>query len=164
MRTLGVLVVMLGGVAHADGGALRLSRASGPFVISVFTAPEPLCAGPADVSVLVQTRDGGKVVLDAAVELRLHAPDGTEQRLVATHALATNRLLSAANVALSAPGPWLLDVTARRGDAEAAVATTLDVAAATPRLAAQRPALALPAVCVALFLWRQNLRRRARGR
>ena len=162
-RTLGVWIVLLGGVAYADGGTLRLSRASGPFVVSVFTTPEPLRAGPADVSVLVQARDGGAMVLDAAVGLRLRAPDGTEQQPAATHAAATNRLLWAANVTLPVPGRWLLEVTVRRGDDAATVAGTLEVAAAAPRLAAQWPALALPVVLVALFLWRQRLRRRAAG-
>jgi hypothetical protein len=156
--------VALGGVAYADGGTLRLSRASGPFVVSVFTTPEPLRAGAADVSVLVQSQSGGAVVLDAAVGLRLRAPDGTEQRLVATHGAAANRLLFAANVTLPVSGRWLLDVTVRRGDAEATAAGALDVARATPRLAAQWPALTLPALLIALFLWRQRLRRRAGGR
>jgi hypothetical protein len=161
---LAVCILLLGGVARADGGALRLSRASGPFVISVFTTPEPLGAGPADLSVLVQARDGGAVVLDAAVALELHGPDGREQRLEATHAGATNRLLSAASVALPVPGRWRYQVTVRRGDAAATVAGAIDVGAATPHLAAQAPALALPALCVALFAWRQRLRRRVSGR
>jgi hypothetical protein len=159
MRAL-LLALVLTGVARADGGTLRLSRASGPFVISVFTTPEPLYAGPADVSVLVQAREGTAVVLDAAVELRLRAPDGTEQALLATHAAATNRLLQAAPVELRAPGRWLLTVTARRGDTVATVSCALAVARASPRLGSQWLPLGLPAVCVLLFVWRERLLRR----
>jgi hypothetical protein len=160
-RALAVLAVLVGGaVAHGDGGTLRASRASGPFVVSVFTSPEPLRAGPVDISVLAQARDGGTVVLDATVALQLRAPDGTEQRLLASHGAATNRLLQAATVELPVPGRWLLDATVRRGDGVATVAVPLDIAVATPRLAAQWPALALPGVCVLLFMYRQRTRRR----
>ena len=54
MRTLiASLTLLLSSFpAHADGGALRLSRRAGALRVSVFTAPTPPRAGPVDVSVL----------------------------------------------------------------------------------------------------------------
>jgi hypothetical protein len=160
MRALLFGSLLLAGVAHGDGGVLRLSQASGPFVVSVFTAPEPLRAGSAEVSVLVQAR--GTVLVDAAVELRLRAPDGTTQTLAATR--ANNQLLRSALVELRIPGRWALEVTARPEGASATVSCDLDVAPATAALVAHPVPLALPAVCILLFVWRERLllrRRRA---
>ena len=52
-------------------------KQAGPFIVSIFTAPEPLRAGPVDVSVLVQS-SGGAVLTDAVVDILLEsatAPD-----------------------------------------------------------------------------------------
>jgi hypothetical protein len=157
MRALILGSLLLAGVARADGGVLRLSQASGPFVISLFTAPEPLRTGRAEVSVLVQAR--GTVVLDAAVELRVRAPDGTEQTLAVTHAAANNQLLQSAFVELRTPGRWALFVTARQAGAAATVSYDLDVPPATASVAAHWVPLALPALCILLFVWRERLLR-----
>jgi hypothetical protein len=153
------------GPAFADGGTLRLTRAAGPFVVTLFTAPEPLVVGSADVSVLVQERSSAVVRLDATVALRVRAPDGTEQQLQAVHATTGNRLLQSALVELSQPGRWQLTVEVRHGsEAAATVSTELLVGSATPRLAAQWPPLALPPLCIALYLWRARLLERQRSR
>ena len=39
--------------AFADGGAVQFRTNAGPYVITVFTSPSPLSAGPADISVLL---------------------------------------------------------------------------------------------------------------
>jgi hypothetical protein len=161
MRALLLASLLLGGVARGDGGRLRLSQASGPFVVSVFTAPEPLRAGRADVSVLVQAR--GSVVLDAAVELRLRAPDGTEQTLAATRRAAGNALLQSAFVELPAPGRWALAVTVRHANTSATVRGDLDVAPATGALTAHWIPLTVPVPCILLFAWRQRLLRRKKS-
>ena len=153
-------VLLLAGSAHADGGVLRRSQSVGPFVLSVFTAPEPLRVGRADVSVLVQARGGATVVLDASVELRVRAPDGSEQTVAAAHAAASNQLLQSAWVELSVPGRWALEVTARRASDAATVSCELDVAAAAPLLAAQWLPLGLPVLCILVFVWREWLLRR----
>jgi hypothetical protein len=159
MRALILVSLLAAGVAHGDGGVLRMSQMSGPFVLSIFTAPEPLRAGRAEVSVLVQAR--GTVVLDALVELRLRAPDGT-QTLSVTRAAASNQLLQSAFVELRPPGRWQLSVTARRAGSSATVSCDLDVAPASSNLRAHWVPLALPAFCILLFVWRQRLLMRPR--
>ena len=58
--------------ARADGGLLRARQAAGPFIVSIFTAPEPLRAGPVDVSVFVQSSEGD-VLTDAVVDILLES-------------------------------------------------------------------------------------------
>jgi hypothetical protein len=160
MRARSALILgslLLAGVARGDGGILRLSQASGPFVLSVFTAPEPLRVGRAEVSVLVQAR--GSIVLDAPVELRVRAPDGAEETLAVTRAAANNQLLQSAFVELRTPGRWGLSVTARQAGTSATVSGDLDVAPATAGPATHWVALSLPALFILLFVWRERLRR-----
>jgi hypothetical protein len=158
-------VAVVAGPALADGGTLRLTRAAGPFVISVFTAPEPLRVGSADVSVLVERRAAAAVLLDATVELEVRAADGTERTVVASHATASNRLLQAALLELPDPGRWQLTVVVRHGTDAATVSCELLVESAAPYLAAQWQAVALPPLCIVLFVWRERLlRRRPRRR
>ena len=145
--------------AMADGGRLRVRQEAGPFVISVFTAPEPLSAGPADVSVLVQDRASGEVRLGAQVELRLRGPDSAAVQALAASP-GVNRLLKAAVVDLSAPGDWSLEVTAREGGLPSQVSCVLPVAARATRLAGVWPLLAFPPLAVALFGVERTLRAR----
>jgi hypothetical protein len=152
----GMLVPILG---HADGGTLRLSKAEGPFVISVFTAPAPLRVGIADVSVLVQRRDGGAVLLDAVVELRTRAPDGTLGLTAASHAQASTGFLHAAPLALPSAGRWQLTTLVRRGRARVTVSCDLPVEVEAPSLPEHWLPLALPALGVLLFMLRRRLQR-----
>ena len=56
--TITLIVLGLETAVWADGGTLRTRQQAGPFIVSIFTAPEPLRAGPVDVSVLVQSSGG----------------------------------------------------------------------------------------------------------
>ena len=148
-------------VAHADGGTVQLREASGPFVVTVFTAPEPLRAGPIDTSVLVQDRETGRVILDATVNLAVQPAAGTSPRFQAraTHAQARNKLLQAATIDIPAAGWWTIQISVSRDGAQAVLATKLLVLPAAPRLAGIWPFLILPPVAIALFALHQALRR-----
>jgi len=161
-RTLLALVCALGaGLSRADGGAIRIQEDAGPFRITVWSAPEPLRVGPADLSVLVQRRDGGAAVLDAQVELRLDGPEPeTPDEARATRAQATNQLLQAAVVTLPVAGTWTLRASVRQGGDAVEVAGELLVAAPPPRLGGLWPYLALPPAAVACFALRERLKRR----
>jgi hypothetical protein len=152
-------------IAHADGGAVCLHEASGPFLVTVFVSPDPLRAGPVDTSVLVQNHKTGGVILDATVKLAIRPLSGKGPRLV-THATrdhATNKLLSAAGLDLRDPGWWALDVFVSRGREEAVVSTKLQVAPATPRVAVIWPFLLFPPFAIALFAIHQLLRAQHRS-
>jgi hypothetical protein len=157
--------VLLPRAATGDGGTIRVVEAAGPFVVGVFSAPEPLRVAPADLSVLVLERTGGRPVLDAAVALEVRPPDGSDagpQRLDATHAQATNKLLYATPFLPAVPGEWTLHVTVTRGAASAAVHCTLPVAPDRVGLAGIWPYLAIPPLAIALYALRAWLSARRR--
>jgi hypothetical protein len=157
--TLAVLWIVAG-AAHADGGTLRIRADAGPLRVTVFSAPEPLRAGAADVSVLVQRRDDDTPVLDADVVLHLEDPASTgaiEAR--ATREAATNKLFYAAALVLPVAGVWKLRVAVRDAGEDFAVTGELPVEAAPPRLLTLWPYLALPPLAVLLFAareWRKH--------
>ena len=72
-RSSSLIALGLEAVVWADGGLLRARQEAGPFIVSIFTAPEPLRAGPVEVSVLVQSSGGG-VLTDAVVDLSSSPP------------------------------------------------------------------------------------------
>jgi len=137
------IAFLAAGPAAADGGRVRATQNAGPFTVTVFTSPEPLTAGPADVSVLVQDRVDGRVLLDAAVMLELRAPGGSAPRRIPA-GVGTNRLLKACLVRLEPEGVWEAAVVVRRAGSEARVSLSLTVAAAPSRLAAVWPLLLIP--------------------
>ena len=155
-------------VASADGGVVRAREVSGPFMITIFTASDPLRAGPIDVSVLIQDSKSGEPILNATVDLTLQPVerDSPGLRARATHEQATNKLLQAAVLNIPAAGRWGLRAVARRGPEEATVFTGLQVAPPAPRLAAIWPYLLLPPFVIAVFALHQALRQKAlhRGR
>jgi hypothetical protein len=159
--TLLMIVMLAPLLAHADGGTVQLREVSGPFVVTVFTAPETLRAGPIDTSVLVQDRDTGRVILDAAVNLALQPAAGTGPRLQAraTHVQARNKLLQAVTIDIPAAGWWAIQISVSRDGAQAVVATKLLVLPAAPRLVGIWPFLMIPPVAIALFALHQTLRR-----
>lgn len=173
MAVLASLAALLGGVpaARADGGVVRLSEARGNLLVTVFTAPTPLRAGPVDVSVMVQESAGHRPVLDASVSIVLRAKaDRAIIHAVATRAQATNKLLYAALVDLPVAGDWDLEVTVERGSTLERVEAELSAGVPVPDLLSLWPYLAFPPLAIALFVLHQRLGRsrpsggfRARG-
>jgi len=143
--------------AYGDGGLLRLNQTAGPFEISVFTAPTPLRAGTADVSVMVLSRPDRAPVLDAQVRLTLRSAE-RELTAEATRAAATNKILYAAALDFPAPGAWALAVHVASPAGEAGVSCAVDVAPPRPPLAIFWPFLLLPAAAVVLFAVHQWLK------
>ena len=156
---LAAVLLFVAAAARADGGRVRVRQDAGPFAVTVFTAPEPLAAGPVDVSVLVQVQASGEVVLDAVVDVVLTPPGGGPD-LHAKAVSSRNRLLREAIVTLPAPGTWRLDVVVHRGGASGTVSADLPVEWPASRMFAIWPFLAVPPVAVVLFALRGRLRRR----
>jgi len=171
--------------AKGDGGIIRLRETQGPFSVTVFTSPEAVANGLADVSVLVQGSESGKVVLDADVRLTLSPPSGLAMKQAdglcglptarmrlpddidnpvsvrATRQQASNKLLYAAPVELAAPGNWKLRLLVSRGSDTARFDCLLPVTLSSGKLAGLRPYLSLPPLVVALFAVNQWLRRQS---
>ena len=162
-RIVVALTLLVATRALGDGGAVQVRQADGPFVVTIFTAPTPLRAGPVDISVLVQTRDGNQPVLDAQVFVTLKSSTGDPPAIetAATRQQATNKLLFATVVNLPFAGPWDLRVTVRRGQEAAEVSCEVAVAAALPPLLSHWPYLAFPPVAVLIFTLHQWVRSRS---
>jgi hypothetical protein len=97
--------------AHGDGGTMLLHQDAGGFTITLFAAPQPLHAGEADMSVLVQDRSSGEVLLDPVIDLSV----GSQTPVRLTKGQASDRLLQAAAVHFASPGKWRLTLLVRRG-------------------------------------------------
>jgi hypothetical protein len=125
MRRLGLLAVLLlwAAAAFADGGTMLLHQDAGVFTVTLFAAPQPLRTGAADLSVMVQDRASGEVLLDPIVNITV----GPQQAVRLTRGLASNRLLQAATVDFSKPGTWRLTVLVQRGKDSAQVSTECTV-------------------------------------
>ena len=155
--------------ALADGGALRLSQRQGPYRVSVFTAPTPLRAGPADVSVLVQG-EGGEPLPEVSVRVRAspHGRPGVPIEHAATTEAATNKLFKSAVFELPAPGEWDLEVIVDGPHGSETVRLTVAVEEASPSWPALWPWFGWPALAVVLFgvhcaLVRRRRREKKRG-
>ena len=180
-----MFVVLGTGLAKADGGIVLLNEARGPFSVTVFVAPEAARRGITDVSILVQWRTNGQVVLDADVNLALDPPIGSTitqsdpvcslplgpgsfplpdatqfpVTVPATRAQASNKLLYAASLNLNAAGDWQLHVSVSRGLESARFECLLPALKESSKVAGLWPYLAFPPIAIAAFVLNQKLRR-----
>jgi hypothetical protein len=147
--------------AYADGGAVHLREVSGPFLVTVFVAPEAPRVGLIDLSVLVQDRETGQAALDTTVDLELQPIANTNPRFStrATHDQAKNKLLQAVTIDVPAPGWWDVNIFVRRDREEVVLDTKLLIMPAAPRLASLWPFLMVPPFAIGLFALHQTLRR-----
>ena len=150
--------------AQADGGFVELHQEVGPLVVTVFSAPGPLRAGPVDISVLVQDRASGQPVLDGEVFVRLKSPGATTLVERATREVAQNKLLYAALINLPEAGQWELEVTIKQGKETASILGQVSAAAPTPFLFSYWRSLSLPPIVIAVFALNQWLKRRSAHR
>jgi hypothetical protein len=157
-----ILNVMLAPIgAHGDGGVVYLRETSGPFLVTVFAAPEVPRVGLIDTSVLVQDRQTGTVIPDTTVNLELLPMANTNPpfSIRATLGQARNRLLQTVSIAMPTPGWWAVKIRVRRDRAEEVVfATKLLIMPAAPRVGSLWPFLILPPIAIGLFALHQTLR------
>ena len=158
-KLLLTLVAILAPVRlFADGGTVQFREEAGALVITVFTLPSPLSVGPADISLLLQKRNGLEPVLDADVSMRLRTDAaGTEIQARPTRQQAQNKLLYAAPVTLSESGKWELAVTVFRNGERTDATGTIDVAPAPEKALSYWSYIAFPPLMIALFVVRERL-------
>jgi hypothetical protein len=172
-------------LANADSAVVRAQASQGSLTITLFTPAEVSRGARTDITVMVQSRGSGEVIMDAGVELAFIPPAGTTfnphdlfcgpgsvvpvglwdhpTALVATHAKAANKLLYGAAVVFPSAGNWQLRATVRSGGQTAGARCALLVSRPPSRLTNVWPCLALPLVAVALFACSQWLRQRYRS-
>ena len=146
--------------ARGDGGTMLLHQDSGSFTITLFAAPQPLHVGVADLSVMVQDRSSGDVLLDPAVDLTVtpEAADASPQTLRLTRGQASNRLLQAATVQFPRPGKWRLTLLISRGVEAVRLGTECTVEPDRSRGLLVWFYVLLPAVLILLFAIHQGLK------
>jgi hypothetical protein len=153
--------------ALADGGQVRSSEVVSDYRVTVFTSPQPLRAGPIDVSVLIQHAETGEVAADAKATVELVNADKSAPplRAMATPEAATNKLLRAALFELPAAGKWTVAVNAELPDGLPRT-TRFSVEAAPPLPAwlTLWPWMAWPVVAIVLFVIHRRLAARQRER
>ena len=165
-----VAVVALGHTVHqptafAEGGTVQWRKQAGSLLITAFTAPAPLAAGPGVISLLVQNRNGLEPVLDANVSLLLRAAASTaEIRAQPTRERAQNKLLYAAPVTLAESGKWQLAVTILRNGERSDATGTIDVAPTPAMVASYWGYIAFPPLMIVVFVGHELLLRRRPSR
>lgn len=167
-----VLLLLSSSIPHpssllrADGGTVRLSERQGNYRLTIFTAPNPLRAGPVDVSVLIQDAATGEPASDVQVMIRA-VGRGSPALVIdhpATTEAATNKLYYAATFDLPEPGWYALEVSIVGAGGEARSYLELEAADPLPPCLVLWPWLAWPVVVMLLFSIHQFLvRRRFRG-
>lgn len=143
----------------ADG--CNFANRPGPFVVTLFTTPDPLTPGRADFSVVVERPGVQGIVSDARVTFVLTPADGQGEpiTLQATHGQATTRFLEAANFSLPKQGLWRIAIHVSQG-AESGVCTG-EFRVAPPNLITNEVAwqIAIVPIMMLLFLlhqWRKR--------
>lgn len=159
-------------VAWADGGRLRFHEPAGPFLVTLFTSPDPLTQGRADFSVAVE-RPGDRglsseIVQDAKVTFILTPEDAPAQagseRLVlpASQTAATSAFLQAANFMLPHAGVWKVTIMVQRGTDAGECSGEIDVQ--PYRITTDETAWEIAAVPIAILLFAVHQTRKARSR
>ena len=180
-----LLTALATGISRGDGGVVLLREARDPFLVTAFVSPEGLNGGLADVSVLVQWRKNGEVVLDANVSLAVEPPKGLavnrpeefcgfppassafplsdmnqdQGTVSATRQQASNKLLYAAALKLDAVGDWPLHIYVMRGSDSARFDCLLPVAQKSSKSSGLWSYFLLPPILIAAFALNQRLRR-----
>ena len=150
-------LLMWAAAAYGDGGTMLLHQDSGAFTVTLFAAPQPLRTGDADLSVMVQDRSSGEVLLDPTILLTV----GTEQTVRLQKGQATNRLLQAATVHFSKPGSWRLAISVQRENDSAQLSTECTVEPDTSRATLVWFYVLLPVGIILLFIVHQAMKFRS---
>ncbi len=154
-------------VVRGDGGEIRFSGRRANRLITVFTAPTPLRAGPADISLLVQDAESGRPLLDDSITVEVYQVDRPQSgtSVPATSQAATNKLLRAAWFQLSEQGPWHVVVTVNDLVASPPIEFDMDVAAPPPPWLELSVWIGWPLAAIGLFAIHQAaIHRRGRFR
>jgi FixH len=166
LRPLAAVLIlgMWATAARGDGGTMLLHQDSGAFTITLFAAPQPLQVGVADLSVMVQDRSSGEVLLDPAVDLTVAAEsaNASPQTVRLTRGQASNRLLQAAAIHFSSAGKWQLTLLVSRGGEAVRLGTECTVEPDHSRALLVWFYVLLPVGVILLFVIHQGLKIRPR--
>lgn len=112
-RQLGFVLFLLVtglGAARADGPHIALHAVAGGYEVTLFSAPDPLVAGPVQLTVLVQDAQSGTVLSPVSVtgSLSLKGASAHAMGLHFAHAGSSNLQLPGQALTMPAPGDYML--------------------------------------------------------
>jgi len=156
-----VALIMQSSTTLADSGSVLMQKSSGPFVITVFTASAPLRVGPAEISAMIQESNNLQPVLNAKVILILSGEKGSETiKAEARRAQAKNKLLYTALFNLPEAGRWKFEMSVATNSEVTKISGIMTVAPPRTFLLTYWWSLALPPICIVIFVINQWLKRR----
>jgi hypothetical protein len=150
-------VLLWATAAYGDGGTMLLHQDAGAFTVTLFAAPQPLHTGAADLSVMVQDRSSGEVLLDPTIDITV----GSQPAVRLAIGQASNRLLQAAQVDFPKPGKWSLALSIHRGNDVAQLSTECTVEPDRSRATLVWFYVLLPVGIILLFIIHQALKLRS---
>lgn len=148
--------------AKGDGGRVQMHERAGPYMVTLFSMPDTLATGPADLSVGVEDAATGELINDAEVKLTLSELDtGSSNGIVArtTHGSAPSGILQAAQVTFPNAGRWRITIDVNRKEKSGQCSTDLTVGTAHQRAYEIWAAGLAPLVICLLFViheWRKR--------
>lgn len=110
-----------------DGDVPLMHTIAGPLAVTIFAAPQPLATGPNEFAALVQDAQSSQPITNASVEISATCEGEFDCETQASPQPATNKLLEAANLNFSKPGPWDVRTLVRSGDQEFVLHSTVEV-------------------------------------
>jgi len=124
--------------APGNGGTLRLARVpAGPYLVSVWTQPDPARVGQLDVSVAIMKPDSGEAVLDAMATAHARPPTSggpTSAPRALERGGGGNRLLYHGLVDVPARGRWDISVRVQGPAGSGETSFAVDVRGGLPPL------------------------------
>jgi len=165
LAMIGASVALPAPPVRADGGVVRLSQAGTDYRVTVFTSPNPLRAGPIDISVLVQNAGDGELAEDVVVDVVAVAREKPALRIrrEATFEQATNKLFRSAKFDLPTDGWWDTTVAVHAPGHSTTYAVAVWAGPARPRWQAFWPWFTWPLAAVVLFVVHGWLGRKTRS-
>ena len=149
--------------ARADGPHIAFHASQGAYTVTLFSAPDPLVAGPADLTLLVQNAADGSLAASPSVEGQAALPGHAPVTFRLLPGGAGNRRLLGATVHLADPGTYTFTLAvATPGAAPVTFRGTLPVERNEGRRNTVLWAVFLPMVLIALFLVNQQAKLRLR--
>ncbi|RME44503.1 MAG: hypothetical protein D6791_13020 [Chloroflexi bacterium] len=113
--------------AHGGGTAQLSNEPLGPYVLTVWTNPDPATVGKLHITAAIATADTGEPVTDATVQVLATASDGAVTRVQAGHQGALTPYFYEADLELGAPGRWQFTILLDDGQSSYEAGFTLEV-------------------------------------
>ena len=148
--------LVAGSPARADGPHIAFHGTAGGYAVTLFSAPDPLLAGPAQLTLLVQDAASGAMLPAAQAHGQLALSGAAPVALTFTPGGSGTPQLLLATVPLPRPGAYALQLeVVAQGKTAGEFTGVLPVAENNGKRNTVLWAVFLPGMCVALFLANQ---------